>query len=132
MSDVHIVTGSTPDDELIDRILWLLGVDPVDWANSLSGIYAAIRSNQQIGEPNMSKIEDWTDGNVNQDSLTESIFRLLERAQQAEAKIVKLTGFVERFAAKSPSEKMPWFDALDYEMYDLGIEAGELLAELKK
>lgn len=80
----QVVTGKMPDDELIERILWLLGVDPADWSNSLSGIYAAIRSNQQIGEPNMSKIEDWTDGKINDGSLTQTMFKLLERAQQTE------------------------------------------------
>lgn len=78
------VSGATPDDELIDKILVTLGVDPADWSTNLSGIYAAIRSNMQIGEPQMSKIEDWTDAEqIPEDTLTATMFRLVEQAQEA-------------------------------------------------
>jgi hypothetical protein len=85
MSDSSVVTGSTPDDELINKILVLLGVDPADWSSSLSGIYAAIRSNMQIGEPHMTKIEDWTDAaEITADTLTAVMFKLVERAEKAQ------------------------------------------------
>lgn len=85
MSDANMVTGSSSEDELIRKILVLLGVDPGDWGNSLSGIYAAIRSNMQIGEPHMTTIEDWTDAaEITEDTLTAVMFKLVERAQKAE------------------------------------------------
>ncbi len=80
-----VVTSTTPDDELIHKILITLGVDPGDWAISLSGIYAAIRSNMQIGEPHMSKVEDWTDATeISENTLTAVMFKLVERAEKAE------------------------------------------------
>lgn len=79
------ITGTTPDDELINKILALLGVAPADWSQSLSGIYAAIRSNMQIGEPHMTDIEDWTDAaEISQDTLTAVMFNLVKRAEKAE------------------------------------------------
>lgn len=79
--DKNIPTGSIPDDEMIEKILRLLGVDPADWSVSLSGIYAAIRSNMQIGEPHMTTIEDWTDADaIPEDTLTAVMFKLVERA----------------------------------------------------
>ena len=75
-------------EELIHRTLYLLGVDPSDWAASEAGIESAVKSNLQIGEPQMSKIEDWTDQNApNEGSVTEHMFKLLERAQKAEAEL---------------------------------------------
>lgn len=85
MSTANEATGKTPNPELIDRILVLLGVDPADWSSSLSGIYAAIKSNMQIGEPHMSTIEDWTAADeITEDTLTAVMFKLVERARKAE------------------------------------------------
>ena len=86
MNEANEVTGSTPDDELIRKILVLLGVDPADWSISLSGIYAAIRSNMQIGEPHMTRIEDWTDAaEIHPDTLTAVMFKLVDRSADSGA-----------------------------------------------
>ena len=88
------VTGLISDNELIDKILVMLGVDPDDWSSSLSGIYAAIRSNMQIGE-SISNVYDWTDGEINTNSLTEVMFKLLERSQRAEFELATMNARLE-------------------------------------
>lgn len=84
------VSDKMPNDELIDKILHTLGVDPTDWSSSLSGIYAAIRSNMQIGEPQMSKIEDWTDAEqIPEDTLTAVMFKLVSERDDLRVKVVE-------------------------------------------
>jgi len=83
MTDMNTATEKRSDEEMITKILTTLGVDPSNWGNSLSGVYAAIRSNMQIGEPHMSKVEDWTDTKeIAEDTLTAVMFRLVERAHK--------------------------------------------------
>ncbi len=95
----NTVTGRISDDEMIVKILTILGVDSSDWGNSLSGIYAAIRSNMQIGEPHMSKVEDWTDADeITSDTLTAAMFKLVERAQKAELEPEYLQGQLQECA----------------------------------
>lgn len=100
MTDANLVTGSVSDDELIRKILVLLGVDPGDWAISLSGIYAAIRSNMQIGEPHMSRVGDWTDAaEISEDTLTAVMFKLVERARKAEQPQIMTADILKRWVA---------------------------------
>lgn len=83
--------GGEEEDELINKILTLLGVDFADWSTSLSGIYAAIRSNMQIGEPQMSKIEDWTDAEqISEDTLTAVMFKLAQERDDLKAQVAAL------------------------------------------
>lgn len=55
---------------------------------------------------------------------------LLDHIDVTEEEIVELKAFANRVAEIAPREKMPWFDEIDYAMYDMGIEARELIAKL--
>ncbi len=67
----------------VSKMLYALGVDPSDWIISESGVKSAIESNLKVARGEIKDREEW--GDVPEGTITEAIFKLRDRMEQAES-----------------------------------------------